>query len=197
MERAVAYANRADVDTIVVAASWLGYFKPQPRYDWYVLDGEQRQSILIGQPGFTKAFDSLERLMRKLQATGKQLYLVLPMPTDARFDPRNMIRRHLQAPAFTVSAPLVARMEMERQMAPVATRLREIAGKYAITTIDPVPWLCPERVCPTRTSKGIPIYQDAGHLNPLHVRSEVRYLDEIFLQRKPGTSRELASLQVD
>jgi len=195
LERAVTYAQRLASLTIVVAASWLGYFKPQPRYQWYVRDGERRQSIQIGQPGFTKAFDSLETLLLRLKATGKQLHLVLPMPTTPEFDPRRMVRRHLGTPAFEVAVPVVTRLEMEQEMAPVATRLREIAGKHGISTIDPVPWLCPENVCPVRTPTGIPVYQDAGHLNPLHVRSEIQYMDAIFLPGESGQWPELAGLQ--
>jgi peptidoglycan/LPS O-acetylase OafA/YrhL len=193
LERAVTYAQRPEVASIVVAASWLGYFKPQPRYDWYVRDGDQRQSILIGQPGFAGAFASLEALLLRLQATGKQLHLVLPLPSTADFDPRRMVRRHLAAPGFEIITPVVTRLEMEQQMAPVATRLREIAGKYGISTIDPLAWLCPDRICPVLTPAGIPVYQDAGHLNPLHVRSDIRFMDMLFLPHEADQPPELIS----
>ena len=196
LDRAIAYAQRPEVDTIVVAASWLGYFKPQRRFDWYVLDGTRRESILIGEPGFAKAFDSLERLLGQLRTSGKQLYLVLPMPNAPELDPRRMVQRRLGTPAFTVTSPEISRLQIEREMAPVATRLREIAGKYAITTIDPLPWLCPRAKCPARTTKGEPVYQDAGHLNPGYVREQVRYLDPIFVPNELEITRELAELQL-
>jgi len=195
VERAIAYARRPEVDTIVLAASWLGYFQPQPRFDWYVRVGTQRQSIVVGQPGFAKGFDSLEKLLSALRATGKRLYLVLPIPTGSKFDPRRMVQRHLGSPAFEVIAPTVLRLDIEREQAPVTTRLREMASRYDITLIDPVPWLCPDRVCPTQTAAGVPVYQDAAHLNPLHVREAIRYLDPILLGQESRAARELALLK--
>jgi peptidoglycan/LPS O-acetylase OafA/YrhL len=195
LEHALVQARRPEVDTIVLAASWLGYFQPQPRFNWHVRAGDQRQSILLGQPGFAKGFDSLEKLLRPLHATGKRLYLVLPIPTGTKFDPRRMVRRHLGSPAFEVIAPKVLRVDIEREQAPVTTRLHEMASRYDITLIDPVPSLCPDQICPTQTATGMPIYQDAAHLNPLHVREAIHYLDPILLEDPLPPGRELAALK--
>lgn len=194
LERTLAYARRPAVESIVLAAEWLGYFEAHRRYDWHVLAGGKRHSMLLGGPGVATAFASLEQYIAELKATGKPLYLVLPMPTAAQFDPRRMVVRHLGSAGFEIHAPVVSRAEIERRNAPVTARLREIAGKYAVATIDPVGWLCAEQTCPARTAAGMPVYQDARHLNPHYVRAEVRFLDAILL-RTPGGQRELASLQ--
>ncbi len=46
-------------------------------------------------------------------------------------------------------------------------------------------WLCTDDTCPALTGTGVPIYQDAAHLNPAHVRHGIRFLDEVFLESQP------------
>jgi len=58
--------------------------------------------------------------------------------------------------------------------------------------IDPIATLCGPAQCPLTTGNGLPVYKDDAHLNPLFVRDDVRYLDDIFMLDRQDVTAESA-----
>jgi len=182
LERAIAYARRPEVDTVLIAAHWMAYFRPRPRYEWYFDDGASRRLMTLDAPSLDLAFGSLQNMIAAFISQGKQVYIVLQMPHGTRFDPRSMVARRWLAPAFQIEPPRIPRSEVAAEMEPIVNRLRQVAAATGARTIDPMRWLCTDAACSVLTDDGVPVYQDAAHLNPVYVRDRIRYLDEVFLE---------------
>jgi len=182
LERAIAYGRRPEVDTVLIAAHWMAYFRPRPRYEWYFDDGTTRQLMTLDAPALDLAFRSLQDMIATFISQGKQVYIVLQMPHGTQFDPRSMVARRWLAPAFQLEPPRIPRSEVAATIEPVVSRLRQVAAATGARTIDPMRWLCADEACPVLTDDGVPVYQDAAHLNPVYVRQSVGYLDEVFLE---------------
>ena len=108
---------------------------------------------------------------------GKEVYIVLQIPVGKELDPRLMIHRELGSLTFNVVASPVKRSDVNRQLAPTAAKLVEIAKRHGVGVIDPLDTLCNDEECPTVDPDGSPIYRDDGHLRPSYVRANVKYLD--------------------
>jgi peptidoglycan/LPS O-acetylase OafA/YrhL len=166
-----------EVDTVVVAASWYGYFA-----DWWV----DLQMPVAGQletfpakPAHEAAFASLHRSVARLRALGKRVFIILQPPSGNLFDPRSMITgsRFGEMKPRTGMAPFsVARFRSEN--AEARNRLLEIAHATGAIPVDPVDYLCKGGTCPALTAAGEPIYTDPVHMRPFFVRSRVHYLDQ-------------------
>lgn len=185
LQRAIDYARRPEVDTVLIAAHWMAYFRPRPRYEWYFDDGETRQRMTLDAPALDLAFRSLQHMIETFIGQGKQVYIVLQMPHGTQFDPRSMVVRRWLTPAFRIEPARIGRSDVALEMEPVVSRLQRVAAATGARTIDPLQWLCTDETCPALTGDGVPVYQDAAHLNPVHVRDSIRYLDEVFLEPRP------------
>jgi hypothetical protein len=175
LQRALDYAQRPEVDTIVIAAYWRGY----------IISGATNIADfreLPLRPDTDVVLSGLGRLIAGFVAHGKHVYVVLNIPTSPSFDPRRMIRRNLGYPAFTVDIHDPSRDEIEAVIGPVNAKLRRVAREAGAETIDPVETLCDTTRCPAVTAEGSPVYRDFGHLRPSYVRDRVAYLDSTILE---------------
>ena len=91
VEKALEYAEREDVDTVVIASAWPGYFMTQ-RQGKFVLNPKSF-------PALTRFRDTIARWRR----AGKRVFIVLVGPMDTNLDPRTRIRRTVFAPGFQVN----------------------------------------------------------------------------------------------
>ncbi len=110
---------------------------------------------------------------------GKQVYLILQIPSGEEFDPHYMVTRSLRDFGFKVVQTPVERAKMIAEFRPITSRLMDIARSTGATAIDPVDYLCHDADCPTLTGDGSPMYMDGGHLRPSYVREHVTFLDPI------------------
>jgi peptidoglycan/LPS O-acetylase OafA/YrhL len=189
LERALAFAGRADVDVVVIGAHWVGYFLSQerdPRYG-YMIRLESGGVARVDQPlGSDAALTNLSDMISALRTAGKKVFLILPSPSETQFDPRRMIVRAWTDMNFRINALGMARSEAMDEMQPIASELRRVAQSTGSIAIDPIATLCGE-VCPAMTADGVPIYKDGSHLNPEYVRSHVDFLDDA-MRSAPGTN---------
>jgi len=190
IERGIALARSPNVDTVVLAADWMGYFNgpsvPEI-FDYYYDDGTIRGDIehTLGSEASDRAFAALESMIEGFIREGKRVYIVLPMPTGPIFRPRSMIPRSLTNLSFRVSVPDIRTTAVVSHMHPVVERLVQIAARTGALVVDPVAALCRDSVCPVLTADGEPVYRDGGHLNPQYVRQNVGFLDDLV--RSKGT----------
>jgi hypothetical protein len=177
-----------EVDTVVIAASWYGYFA-----DWQVdvqmpVDGQLQ--TFPSRPAHEAAYVALQQSIARLREAGKRVYLILQPPSGNLFDPRSMItgsRFDEMKPRTDMEPFLVARFYSDN--AEPRQRLLQIAQATGAIPIDPVDTICKDGICPTVNAAGEPIYTDPVHMRPFYVRSKVHYLDPAL----NGASKGVAS----
>jgi peptidoglycan/LPS O-acetylase OafA/YrhL len=169
-------AASQEVDTVVIAASWYGYFA-----DWQVdvqvpVDGQLQ--TFPARPAQQAAFATLQQSIARLREAGKRVFLILQPPSGNLFDPRSMITgsRFGEMKPRTGMEPFRVSRFYSDNAAP-RNRLLQIAQATGAVAIDPVDTICKDGVCPTVTAAGEPIYTDPVHMRPFYVRSKVHYLD--------------------
>jgi peptidoglycan/LPS O-acetylase OafA/YrhL len=176
-----------EVDTVVIAASWYGYFA-----DWQVdvqmpVDGQLQ--TFPSRPAHEAAYVALQQSIARLREAGKRVYLILQPPSGNLFDPRSMItgsRFDEMKPRTDMEPFLVARFYSDN--AEPRQRLLQIAQATGAVPIDPVDTICKGGICPTVNAAGEPIYTDPVHMRPFYVRSKVHYLDPAL----NGTNKSMA-----
>lgn len=175
VEAALSYVEQNDVDTVVVAAAWSLYFGSTA----YWADG-----MALSEPQARElAIRSLQKMIGRLTASGRRVYLVLSIPHHPHLDPANLVKRSLWT--FQVETGGVARGELKSVNDPGTEQLRRAALAAGAIVIDPLEMLCDANShCAAFTDNGEPRYKDGGHLRPKYVRESVAYLDEAVRKRK-------------
>jgi hypothetical protein len=122
------------------------------------------------------------------------VYLILQLPLDPAFPPRQMIRRVVLNPGFRLDIRPAERAVIVRNIAPFVSRLIQIAQDTGATVIDPMNALCDMKTCPPVTPGGEPIYHDSWHLRQAYIRDHVNYLDATVLDTgiDPGSRTTIA-----
>jgi peptidoglycan/LPS O-acetylase OafA/YrhL len=184
IERGIALAHDPDIDTIVVAADWTGYFlgiARSERYAYVYEDSRIKGALrdTMGSPASDAAFHSLEEMVGRFTGMHKIVYLVLPSPTGVMFEPRRMIDRSLGDLSFRLQVPTIDTASVVERIRPVVARLRLIAKHTGAIAIDPIPALCTDS-CELLTPEGLPVFMDESHLNPAFVKTHVHYLDDVL-----------------
>jgi peptidoglycan/LPS O-acetylase OafA/YrhL len=181
LEKALAYARRAEVETVVIGACWYLYFIDFGSFTHFGAKGPLKV-------GADAAFERLRNMLTALAERGKKVYLVLPSPSGTMFDPHRMVQRDVVRLRFEVNLPAPDRATVVEAVSPVTQRLLSIAHDTGAETIDPMVFLCSSSTCPAVTQAGEPMYHDMWNLRPAYAREHVRYLDELFGPR-PVTAR--------
>jgi peptidoglycan/LPS O-acetylase OafA/YrhL len=169
-ERALRLAENTKTDSVVVAAAW-----------WTYPDFTDPQKRVLG-------FRALENVLRDHTRLGRNVYLILPIPIGDDFDPSHLIVRGFSN--FGIARTQVERPKVVRELQDINAGLRKVAETTGAIVVDPVDYVCDERVCPTLMEDGSPVYKDAGHLRPTFVRERITFLDSIVLLKEPQTAQE-------
>jgi peptidoglycan/LPS O-acetylase OafA/YrhL len=180
LQSAVEYAKDPQVDTVVVGFCWYAYFIG-------ILDQDHVGETGPLVSGTDRALDALKRMISGFVQQGKRVYLVLQLPLDPSFPPRQMIRRTLLGPGFQVDARPAVRATMAQNIDPFVSRLVQIAQATGANTIDPMDSLCTAETCSPLTPGGEPMYRDSWHLRQSYIQEHVKYLDATVLD--PESSR--------
>jgi len=171
IDNGLALAASAEIDTVVIGASWYGYFNST--YNEMTIDGYSFPQTTAQQ----LAYDQIRNSLVKLMALGKRVYFVMPPPASSAFDPRSMIEgsrfgtmhvRKSIAP-FNLSV-FELRNNVARQ------KLLSIARESKVTIIEPTDTLCKAQLCPVVDANGDPIYTDSVHMRPKFSINGASYL---------------------
>jgi hypothetical protein len=186
VDKNILLAQDPKIGSIVIATDWTGYFlSADPVEFWtYYYEHDGIRGDLRGRldsAAVKAALAGFEQMVAKFIASGKTVYIVLPSPTGTAFSPRSLIERSLTDWSFRIREPFVSATEFVADIAPIVERIRGIAARTRAHLINPIDSLCTPQRCPVITPEGLPIYRDRAHLNPLYVRENVRYLDDIFM----------------
>jgi peptidoglycan/LPS O-acetylase OafA/YrhL len=180
VEEGLRLARRAEVETVVIAASWVGFVN---RADYYKTGDAEQKPLKMLAPESAWVLEGFEAELKQLTAAGKQVVLVLSSPRGAAFDPKSVIQR--EGMTVQVRAPLgrVSRSELVRLTSPIDSRLIAIAAAAGASLIDPAEYLCSKVFCPAADERGRPLYKDGSHLRASYVREQFSAVDRfVFVQ---------------
>ncbi|MGH8030047.1 MAG: acyltransferase family protein [Arenimonas sp.] len=176
MDNAFDYAQRPEVDTVLIAAHWQKYFQNRnPVYDYTFRDGESPRRLGGDGAGNDAAIARLAARMAQLRASGKRVVLVLNLPVDPRLSPGHLVQRSWRG--FSVRSDAVPRAEVLANQGPALARLRAAGEAAGAIVVDPMDTLCDARTCAPLTSEGRPKFVDDSHLTVDFAREHATYLD--------------------
>jgi hypothetical protein len=173
-------ARSAEVDTVVIAASWVGFVN---RPDYVKAGDDDGAPLRLLTPGTEWVLQGFESALRDLVRRGKRVVLVLSSPRGAGFDPKSVIRREGMTVQVRSRLTPVPRTEVEALTAAVDARLRALATAAGATVVDPADWLCSAAWCPTADDAGRPLYKDATHLRASAARERFGAVDRYVYVR--------------
>ena len=174
IQSAVEYAKAPQVDTVVIGFCWYAYFVGLIQPDRV---GEAGPLL----PATDRALSNIKSMIAGFVNQGKRVYIVLQLPVDGGFPPRQMIRRTVFGSGFRVDSRPAERASIARAIGPFASKLIQIANDTGAQVIDPMNSLCNEKDCSPVTPGGDPIYHDSWHLRAGYIQAHVNYMDETVL----------------
>lgn len=152
-----------DVDIVVFAAQWTGYFVDFPK------DNEKR-------------YQDLERIFKELINRGKKVYLVLNIPTKKIQEPLEMIKNRYVFSKWRIKKRKDYPVTLwTAYVGETSLRLEAIAKQSGVVMINPIPYLCPHGRCRILDKDENPIYKDISHLRAKFVRHHATFIDPIFV----------------
>jgi peptidoglycan/LPS O-acetylase OafA/YrhL len=168
-------AEREDVATIVIGASWIGFISR----DDYFRSGDEFKGgspLRFLTPETQWVLDDFEAQLQQLTDSGKRIAIVLSSPRGDAFDPRVMVKKEGWNFAVTVHPP-VPKSEIMAQNAVIDRVLEDIAKRVGATLVNPLDALCMARECPTVDINGAPLFKDNSHLRTSVVVDRFDVLD--------------------
>lgn len=174
LDDAVEYAKDPSVDAVVIGFAWYAYFAG-------ILDPERVGTVAPLVPGSDRALDNIRKMAAGFTAAGKQVYILLSLPVDPGFPPRQMIRRTLTS-GFQLDIRSPSRAQVARAVDPFVPLLIQIAEETGAKVIDPMDSLCDSSTCPAVSASGEPIYRDSWHLRASYIEENVTFLDSLLLE---------------
>ena len=160
VDKGFALAAKPEVETVVIAASWVGMTE---RADYFKSGQEDGAPIKFLAPGTDWIFQGFERAVGELVAQGKHVVIVLSSPRGESFSPREMVTRDGFSFSVTIPPP-VPRAQAVADNTFIDDRLKEIARRVGAELLDPMDQLCTATECPTIDSEGNPLFMDETHL---------------------------------
>ena len=155
-------ARRPEIDTVVIAASWVGMLK---RGDYYrVGDPEQRPLELL-TPQTEWVLQGFQAELAELTAAGKHVVLMLSSPRGSALDPKSVIDRETMTVHVRRALAPLPRSELAALTAPIDERLQAHRSGRRRERGRPHRVAVHARRCaraPTRS--GRPLYKDDSHL---------------------------------
>jgi peptidoglycan/LPS O-acetylase OafA/YrhL len=173
-------ARQPEVETVVIAASWVGFLN---RGDYYRAGDPARVPLKLLTPQTDWVLRGFEAALAGLAASGKRVVIVLSSPRGSAFDPNSLVRRDGITVEVRGSLGAVPRSELAALTLPIDEELRRIAAAIGAAVIDPTDWLCTPTLCPSVDERGRPLYKDASHLRASVARERFLAVDRfVYLQ---------------
>ena len=166
------------VKTVAFAALWTNHFKEA---DFYLRSDGPKTLLRDSNAEREQALTKFEHLIFNLVKAGKRVFVILETPTSPVYDPETMLptgwHRLLGSPRLSDDPK---RSDMERLNAEYSEHVQVIAKSAGARVINPMDYLCDERVCPISTDGHFRFY-DYDHLRASFVRDHATYIDQIFV----------------
>jgi len=175
-----ALARQPEIDTVVIAASWVGMLQ---RGDYYKAGDPEQRPLDFLAPQTEWVLQGFQAELAELTAAGKHVVVMLSSPRGAALDPKSVIDR--EAMKVQVLGPLapLPRSELAALTAPIDQRLKTIAAAVGASVLDPTEWLCTPSLCPSADAYGRPLYKDESHLRASVARERFKAVDRYVYPR--------------
>jgi len=174
--------NNNAIKTVVFASLWTADFKEAA---FYLRNDKSRVHLKDSQSAREQVLAKFASLIVDLIMSGKNVFVILETPTSLVYDPETMLptgwRRLLGSPSLFDDPK---RQDMENINAVYSKQVQILAKAAGAHVINPMDYLCDERVCPV-ASDGHFRYYDYDHLRASFVRDRATYIDQIFIP-SPG-----------
>jgi len=177
-----ALARAPAVDTVIIAASWVGFVN---RPDYYKAGDENGAPLRLLTPQTEWVLQGFEAALAQLVAGGKRVVIVLSSPRGSAFDPKSVLDRDWMSVRVNHAFSPMAKSELRALSTPIDERLRQIAAKVGASVVDPTDWLCGPSLCPAADEGGRPLYKDDSHIRASVARARIDALDGyVYLDRR-------------
>jgi peptidoglycan/LPS O-acetylase OafA/YrhL len=127
-------------------------------------------------------------------AARKAVYLILNVPSGESLAPSSMFSGSRLGELTTKPLTSVhfdfARFTADYRE--INRLLSDAAVASGAIVIDPIPYLCPGRVCPVLNGNGTPLYLDSGHMTRSYVKNAATYIDQTLV---PPITRKIGRAQ--
>jgi peptidoglycan/LPS O-acetylase OafA/YrhL len=173
VEDGLRLAQQPHVETVVIAASWLGFASREV----YRAGDPHSTPIDVLAPENEWVLRGFEEALRRLVQSEKQVVVVLSTPRGAEFDPKSFIRRAGLTIELARRPPSVPLSKATERTRAVDARIKAIATAAGATLIDPAALLCPSLHCPTADEFGRPLFIDGSHLRASVARERFAAID--------------------
>jgi peptidoglycan/LPS O-acetylase OafA/YrhL len=192
-KQAMEQAVRSDIDTVVFGAFWefylIGEFsEPDKWVPGHHLHGGRDLAFALESPATQQALEEFRRAVTSLVASGRRVFIVLSNPTSPDFDPLFLlpVAARLSIPRaqhlnIGVSKQIVDATAFEAFVAPLMTKLRDIAAQSGARVIDPRSTLCEAMACLAIDTDGLPTHIDSNHITGSFARERALFVDDILL----------------
>src|SRR6185503_9772206 len=159
VDEGLAAAMRPEVETVVIAGSWVGFLS---RGDYYRIGDVDARPLKLLTPETDWVMEGFRDALARLVRAGKRVVIVLSSPRGEMLDPKSVIER--DGMAVRVRGPFapLPRAELAALTGRIDARLKAIAQAAGATVIDPADWLCTASSCPAADEAGRPLYRDAA-----------------------------------
>ena len=177
MQRATQAMRAADVSTVVLAASWVGFSQ---RGDYYRIGDSSRQTFVPMTAATGWVLDQWADQLSTLVRSGKRVVIVLSSPRGPLVDPVRMIDRSVWS---WDEKPVLDRSlsELKNLVSDVDKLVMEVALTAGAEFVDPFPSFCRMDVCGVVTDGGDPIFSDDSHIRASFARDRILFLDRYLL----------------
>lgn len=189
-----ALAQRPEVSTVVLAASWYGFSQ---RPDIFRLGDPHQQPLPPLAPENRWIFDQWAQALIGLRQQGKHLVLVLSSPRGPLVDPQHMVSRGLVS-WQAKEAPAIPRQQLASVVDEVDQRVREVARASGAELLSPFDSFCAaDGLCTARMPDGRPSFTDESHIRASFALQHIRFLDPFVLGQSSTDAKlvEAASRQ--
>jgi peptidoglycan/LPS O-acetylase OafA/YrhL len=167
-------AHAKNVETVVIAASWVGFVS---RGDYRRAGDPDGPALDLMAPSSDWVYADFEAALAGLVAEGKRVVLVLSSPRGRAFAPKSVLRRDWMTVKISHPLGAVPKAKVEEVIRPIDERLKRLAQRAGALVIDPTEWLCQGSLCPATDALGRPLYMDDSHIRASVARSRLRALD--------------------
>ncbi len=178
--QAFGLARQPEIDTVVIAASWVGFLH---RRDYYRLGDPDQTPLELLTPQIEWVLQGFEAALAELTAAGKRVVLVLSSPRGNALNPKSVVERDGMTVHVRGALAPLPRSELAALTAPIDQRLRRIAAAVGASVVDPTEWLCTASLCPSTDEHGRPLYKDDSHLRASVARERFPAVDRYVYLR--------------
>lgn len=163
-DKAFDFAEAKHFKRVVLISDWYDYFNPADGNFCFV---RESSCIETRDPAeffnfLDRVFDALRGRLLRLREKGAQIAIIGATPRGEWNVPAELAKRKFLQ-ISTAEVEIIDRDVIESYAKPMKTRLVSLAASIGADFVDPLDYLCENRICPTVDRAGIPYYRDKGH----------------------------------